>query len=174
MTTTNTIRTGFIDPNIIKDDFLGFDYVKQPLTKSSELDTWRSQGYYHKSFLGSMYSSKNPMPDWVDDVSEALEMEKCGLVFYRMDQLDIMPPHIDHFETYCKVFNVERDLVYRAIVFLQPWEPGHYFEYNGTGLVNWLKGEYVMYSTDTPHAASNIGTTPRYTLQVTGILKNSL
>ena len=50
-------------------------------------------------------------------------------------------------------------------------KPGHYFEYDSRGLVNWKKGDYVMYSTDTPHAASNIGIEPRYTLQVTGILK---
>ena len=38
-------------------------------------------------------------------------------------------------------------------------------------LVNWKKGDYVIYSTNTLHAASNIGIKPRYTLQVTGIKK---
>ena len=167
----NIIIVNQIEADIIQNDFLDFEYVKQPLTKSSELNNWRAQGYYHKSFLGSMYNSKNPMPDWINKVPDALGLEKCGFVFYRMDQLDIMPPHVDHFETYCKVFNVERESVYRAIVFLEDWKPGHYFEYNGKGFVNWEKGDYIMYSTDTPHAASNIGTEPRYTLQVTGILK---
>jgi hypothetical protein len=118
-----------------------------------------------------MYNSTNPMPKWVDQIPDALGMTKCGFVFYRMDQLDIMPPHVDHFDTYCRVFEVERELVYRAIVFLEDWKPGHYFEYDSRGTVNWKQGDYVIYSTDTPHAASNIGTSPRYTLQVTGILK---
>jgi hypothetical protein len=167
----NVVIKNRISKGIIKGDYLDFDYTKQPLTNSEELDTWRSQGYYHKSFLGSMYNGKNPMPEWIDEIPEALGLENCGFVFYRMDQLDIMPPHIDHFETYCKIFNVERHLVYRAIVFLEDWKPGHYFEYDGRGLVNWKQGDYVIYSTDTPHAASNIGIDPRYTLQVTGTLK---
>tara|TARA_B110000285_G_scaffold177636_1_gene199575 strand:+ start:681 stop:1190 length:510 start_codon:yes stop_codon:yes gene_type:complete len=167
----NVVIKSRIPKRIIKDDFLDFDYKKQPLTNSSELDNWRSQGYTHDSFLGSMYNSTNPMPKWVDQIPDALGMTKCGFVFYRMDQLDIMPPHVDHFDTYCRVFKVERELVYRAIVFLEDWKPGHYFEYDSRGIVNWKQGDYVIYSTDTPHAASNIGTSPRYTLQVTGILK---
>jgi len=167
----NVVIKSRIPKRIIKDDFLDFDYKKQPLTNSSELDNWRSQGYTHDSFLGSMYNSTNPMPKWVDQIPDALGMTKCGFVFYRMDQLDIMPPHVDHFDTYCRVFEVERELVYRAIVFLEDWKPGHYFEYDSRGIVNWKQGDYIIYSTDTPHAASNIGTSPRYTLQVTGILK---
>jgi hypothetical protein len=167
----NVVIKSRIPKRIIKDDFLDFDYKKQPLTNSSELDNWRSQGYTHDSFLGSMYNSTNPMPKWVDQIPDALGMTKCGFVFYRMDQLDIMPPHVDHFDTYCRVFEVERELVYRAIVFLEDWKPGHYFEYDSRGIVNWKQGDYVIYSTDTPHAESNIGTSPRYTLQVTGILK---
>mgnify|MGYP001166390121 FL=1 len=155
----------------IKDEFLSFEYIKQPI-KEEETLKWRKQGYYHKSFSGSMYSSKNPMPDWVNDVADQVGLDNCGFVFYRMDQLDIMPPHIDHFETYCRIFDINRNDVFRAIVFLQDWQPGHYFEYDGNGLVNWKKGDYVIYSTNTLHAASNIGVKPRYTLQVTGIKKN--
>ena len=94
----NVVIKSRIPKRIIKDDFLDFDYKKQPLTNSSELDNWRSQGYTHDSFLGSMYNSTNPMPKWVDQIPDALGMTKCGFVFYRMDQLDIMPPHVDHFD----------------------------------------------------------------------------
>ncbi len=154
----------------IKDNFLSFEYIKQPI-KEEETLKWREQGYYHKSFSGSMYGSKNPMPLWVNDVADQVGLDNCGFVFYKMNQLDIMPPHVDHFDTYCRIFNVEREKVFRAIIFLQDWKPGHYFEYDGNGLVNWKSGDYVIYSTNTLHAASNIGIEPRYTLQVTGIKK---
>jgi hypothetical protein len=85
-----------------------------------------------------------------------------------MDTLDIMPPHYDHFEAYCRIFNKEQNEVYRAILFLEDWKPGHYFEYNKISFNNWNKGDYVMYSYDIEHAASNIGIQPRYTLQITG------
>lgn len=166
----NWYKVGNIKSNIIGNEFLEFEYTKQPL-KEEELTKWREQGYYHKSFSGSMYSSKNPMPNWVNSIAEEVGLTNCGFVIYRMDQLDIMPPHIDHFETYSRIFNVDRNDVYRAIVFLEDWKPGHYFEYDGNGLVNWKKGDYVIYSTNTPHAASNIGIEPRYTLQVTGLKK---
>lgn len=152
----------------IQNDFYSFEYIKQPI-KEEEVQSWRSVGYYHKSFSGSMYGAKNLMPDWVNKAANQIGLKNCGFVFYKMEQLDIMPPHIDHFDTYCKVFNIDRNDVFRAIVFLEDWKPGHYFEYDNIGLVNWKKGEYVIYSTNTLHAASNIGIKPRYTLQITGI-----
>jgi len=72
------------------------------------------------------------------------------------------------YDTYCRVFDVDRSDVMRAIVFLEDWQPGHYSQMSDTGIVNWQAGDYVMWSADTPHAAANIGTQPRYTLQITG------
>lgn len=163
------ILTGNIDKSLIGKEYLDFPYVKQPI-KESEVEKWRSQGYTHSSFTGALYGGKNPIPQWAQDISEFIGLKNCGYTFYRMNTLDIMPPHHDHFETYSKVFNVNRELAHRAIVFLEDWKPGHYFEYNGELMGNWRKGEYVLYSSDIEHAASNIGIKPRYTLQITGTL----
>jgi hypothetical protein len=162
------IEVGKIDSKIIGEEFLFFDYIKQPI-KDSEVQSWRDQGYYHESFTGELYSSKNPMPEWTQKVAQGIGLKQCGFTFYKMNTLDIMPPHQDHFETYCKIFNVDQKEVFRAIVFIQDWKPGHYFEYNKIGFTNWNKGDYVMYSYDVEHAASNIGVEPRFTLQVTGL-----
>ncbi len=51
----NTVIKNSIDSSIIQEDFLDLEYKQQPLTKSSELDNWRSQGYTNDAFLGSMY-----------------------------------------------------------------------------------------------------------------------
>jgi hypothetical protein len=149
------------------DDFKDFNYVRQPIT-GEEADAWREQGYTHTTTTGKMYDSKNPMPEWVEKVASLLNLRNPGFVFYRMDTLDIMPTHVDHFNTYCRVFNQERKNVRRAIVFLEDWKPGHYFEVEGIGVVNYKAGEYVLWDADAPHAASNIGVDPRYTLQITG------
>lgn len=162
------IVVGKIDSTLIGDEFYSYNYEKQAITKEDELSTWRNKGYYHDSLTGSMYSSKNPMPEWVDKISSYIGLKNCGYTFYRMDTLDIMPEHEDHFETYSRVFNIDRSNVLRAIVFLEDWKLGHYFDYNGTGFVNWKKGDYVLYSYDIPHSAANLGTEPRYTLQITG------
>ena len=46
---------------------------------------------------------------------------------------------------------------------------GHYFEIDNQAFTGWEKGDYVMWREDAPHAASNIGIEPRYTLQITGV-----
>ena len=93
------IKVDNIKRTLIGNEFFTFDYTKQPI-KESEVNRWREEGYYHKSFTGALYSSKNPMPEWTIDISNAIGLKNCGQTFYKMDTLDIMPPHYDHFETY--------------------------------------------------------------------------
>jgi len=159
---------GFIDP-IWNDNYKNFAYTKQPISQN-EIDRWQSEGYTHDSFTGDMYNSKNPMPDWVDIIAEQIGLEKCGYVFYRMKTNDIMPTHIDHFEKYCEIFEVERKDVVRVAVFLEDWKSGHYFEIGKKAVTNYSAGTYVTWSCDEPHFAANIGVEDRYTLQITGIL----
>ena len=149
------------------NSYKDFSFIKQPLT-NEEINLWRSQGYTHNTFTGEMYDSKNPMPTWCDTVAEEIGLENAGFVIYKMKTNNIMPTHVDHFRRYCEFFKVERKDVWRAIVFLEDWKPGHYFEINGECFANYSAGDYVIWSADVPHAASNIGIEDRYTLQITG------
>jgi hypothetical protein len=151
------------------DDFKSLTYAKQPIT-DDEVSTWRSQGYDHvKSFSGSMYDSRNIMPDWVLNMENMFGMHDQTYTLYRMTTLEIMPVHSDHFNTYCRLHNTTPDKVQRVILMLEDWKPGHYFELDGIGYVNWKAGDWFKWTGDVPHAASNIGIEPRYTLQVTGM-----
>lgn len=148
--------------------FKNLEYMKQPVTQT-EIDDWKSKGYYHDNFTGNMYDSKNTMPAWVEGIGEFFpQLLNKTYTIYRMDTLEVMPTHVDHFRRYCKIFNVDRSKVRRALVFLEDWKPGHYFEVAGKGVVNWKAGDYCMWEPDVDHAASNIGIEPRYTLQITG------
>jgi hypothetical protein len=158
---------GSVNP-IWDTSFKNFVYVRQPLTQDEETE-WRAAGYTNRHFTGLMYDSTNPIPSWCNEIAEMLELTSCGFVFYKMPTGVVMPTHIDHFTRYCKVFNVEKDKVWRAIVFLENWKPGHYFEIDGKAIVDYAKGDYILWSNDSPHAASNIGLEDRYTLQITGI-----
>lgn len=162
------INSGKVDV-IWDDSYKHFAYEKQPLM-DYEIERWRSEGYYNESFSGHMYGSKNPMPEWVHEVASKIGLHKCGFVFYKMKTLDIMPNHVDHFQTYMRVFDAERKDVYRALVFLEDWKPGHYLEVDHKGVVNWNAGDYFLWSADVEHAASNIGIEDRYTLQITGTM----
>lgn len=158
--------TGSIQNNWPED--FNFQWVRQPL-KDSEIELWDSLGYRVKNYSGMMYDNKNPMPEWVIDIGNNFpELKNKTYTIYKMDTSEIMPTHVDHFETYCRIFNVDRSSVKRVIVFLQDWRPGHYFEISSVGVVNWNKGYWVKWDCDEPHAASNIGIDPRYTLQITG------
>lgn len=151
------------------DDFKSLPYVKQPIT-DEEIDKWQSQGYdYVKSFSGSMYDNRNPMPDWITSMEKLFGMYNQTYTVYRMDTLEIMPTHSDHFNTYCRLNNTTPDKVERTILMLEDWKPGHYFELDGVGYVNWKAGDWFKWRGDVPHAASNIGTESRYTLQITGM-----
>lgn len=162
-------KTGHLTPFWNMTEIENLPFSKQPI-KDYEIDTWRSWGYTHDTFSGDMYSNPNPVPKFTEQLGWQLGLRNCGFNFYRMKTLDIMPEHVDHFETYMRVFpSVRLEHIRRVILFLEDWKPGHYFEYNKRGFVNWRAGDFVMWKPDMPHAASNIGTEYRYTLQITGV-----
>ena len=81
----------------------------------------------------------------------------------------MFPIHQDHFISYKKLFNItDTSKIWRCIVFMEDWKSGHYFEIDGQPVVNWKKGDYVMWNNDVPHYAGNFGLEPRYTMQITG------
>lgn len=164
----NRIEIGHVG-RFWNDDFKNLSYTKQPVT-DEEINTWQEMGYdYIKSFTGSMYDSSNVMPEWISNLEQLFGMYNQTYTLYRMDTLEIMPVHTDHYRTYCRLNNVTPEKVCRIVMMLEDWKPGHYFELDGVGYVNWKAGDYFMWKGDVPHAASNIGTEPRYTLQITGL-----
>lgn len=150
-------------------EYKNFDYQKLQSWNPAMITDWRNMGYSHDSFTGAMYGGANPMPEWAYAVADEIGLRKPGFVFYKMITGDIMPTHVDHFKNYCKVFDVERAQVKRAVVFLEDWKIGHYFDIGGKAVVNYTAGKYVVWDCDEPHFAANIGVEPRYTLQITGI-----
>jgi hypothetical protein len=155
------------------DEFKNFNYVKQPIT-DVEKNIWISQGYTGvKSFTGSMYDSRNPMPLWISKFDNLFGLKNQTYTFYKMSTLEIMPLHNDHFSTYVKLFNSELENVHRVVVMLEDWKSGHYLEVDKVGIINWSAGDYVIWNHDCQHAASNIGIEDRYTLQITGELNDA-
>lgn len=156
------------------NSFKELEYIKQSITQE-ELDTWTSMGYDHvKSFTGSMFDNRNPMPDWVNNFKilfkgkhSSLPYKNMTYTFYRMDTLEIMPVHSDHYRTYIKMNNANPENIRRILVMLEDWKPGHYLEIDGVGITSWIAGDYFIWENNVPHAASNIGVEPRYTLQIT-------
>jgi len=62
------------------------------------------------------------------------------------------------------------DDVERSVIFLEDWKSGLYFEIDETPMVDWKKGDYILWKNDTLHMAENLGKENRYTMQVTEIV----
>ena len=134
-----------------------------------DITDWKRQGYTHTSFTGAMHVVKENYI-WLHKIAEKIGLSNCGFTFYKMSTGDIMPRHTDHFNTYQKIFNVEKSKVWRAVVVLQDWEPGHYFDIEHRAIVNYKRGEFVLFDAFCEHSAANLGLKDRYTLQITGQL----
>jgi hypothetical protein len=145
------------------------NYQREMFNCEEDLIKWRSQGYSQTHFTGSMYDMKNIMPDWCNRFFSIFEnSENVGLSFYRMDTCNILPHHRDTYSYYKKLFNIENNRsIWRAIIFLEDWKPGHIFEIEQEPITKWRAGEYVLWQYDSEHMAANLGLEPRYTAQIT-------
>ena len=150
------------------NEYENLSYEKHPAYED-DITTWKRQGYTHTSFTGQMHVVKESYI-WLDKIAEKIGLSNCGFTFYKMSTGDIMPRHKDHFNMYQKIYNVEKSKVWRAVVVLQDWEPGHYFDIEHRAIVNYKRGEFVLFDAFCEHSAANLGLKDRYTLQITGQL----
>jgi hypothetical protein len=165
----HTFERGYMGRYWNDKDFKNLKYIREPITEG-EISLWKSKGYDHvKSFTGSMYDNRNTMPDWIDRFRKRFwHYKNLTFTFYKMSTLEIMPEHVDQYKRYRELHNVKYENVVRILVMLEDWKPGHYLEIAGQGITNWIAGDYFIWEAGTPHAAANIGTEDRYTLQITG------
>lgn len=144
------------------------NYIRQPFNCEEDLVRWRSQGYSQDHFTGEMYDMKSIMPDWTKGFFSLFNGVNIGLSFYRMTTCNVLPNHRDTYNYYKKLFDVKNNSsIWRAIIFLEDWQPGHIFEIDNFPITQWKAGEYVLWQYDTPHMAANLGLEPRYTAQIT-------
>ena len=104
------------------------------------------------------------------DIFENFGWKDIGTSYYCMTSGTILPTHGDLYVRYIDLFNLygQEQSIRRAVVFLEDWTPGHYFEGMNVPLTQWTAGTVVEWNYDTPHMAANMGVAPRYTLQITG------
>ena len=110
------------------------------------------------------------IPRWANDVKKQFALRKTVPVIQKFTPGKYLPIHRDYYENYIKLNGIKKtDKIYRIIIFLEDWQPGHILDINGTIYNSWRAGDYVGFYYDTPHAAYNLGITDRYTLVITGI-----
>ncbi len=136
------------------------------------VDKWKSIGHLYVNYTGLLLEEYRGVPEWCLDVKGYLVnkynlQDACSSI-YCMPPGTIMPEHRDTYPRYKTLHNLDKlEKICRILVFLNDWESGHYFEVDKKPVVNWTKGEYIMWRGDTPHIAANVGSTNRYTMQIT-------
>jgi len=159
-------------PKFWDDEFKNLVYVNEQFNDTVSLERWVAQGYANK-FTGDMCDMRSPQPSWNErfvNIYTELGWKDIGTSYYRMGTGTILPTHGDLYLRYVDLFNLQgqEQRIRRAIVFLEDWKSGHYFEGNNVAKVNWRAGDVVEWCYDAPHLAANMGLEPRYTLQITG------
>jgi len=159
-------------PKFWDDEFKQLNYINEQFNDTESLERWTALGYANR-FTGDMCDMRSPQPSWNDrflTIYRELGWKDIGTSYYRMGTGTILPTHSDLYLRYVDLFNLQgqEQRIRRAIVFLEDWKPGHYFEGNNDARVDWRAGDVVEWVYDTPHMAANVGLTARYTLQITG------
>ena len=164
--------SGNVSSNIILD-YKNLDYINKPFNNQKTIEKWKSLGHNYEKYTGLMRDQSQQLPDWCFNVLEQIPLQNSLITLYCMTPGTIMPEHSDAFVKYREILSLkETDNVGIAVIFLEDWKSGHYFEIDETPIVDWKKGEYVLWKNDTPHMAANLGKENRYTMQVTGIYEN--
>lgn len=154
------------------DEYRRLDYINEPFNDEKSKALWLKAGYPER-FTGDMCDMRSSQPSWNQrfiDIYANMGWKNIGTSYYRMNTGTVLPTHGDLYVKYIELYNLrgQEHRIRRAIVFLEDWASGHYFEGMGVPLTNWVAGTVIEWTYDTPHLAANIGLTPRYTLQITG------
>ena len=154
------------------DEYKNLDYVNEEFNDPDNLARWTAIGFPAR-FTGDMCDMRSRQPGWNDrfiQIFAAQGWQDIGTSYYRMMPGTVLPTHGDLYKKYISVFNLQgkEHTIRRAVVFLEDWKSGHYFEGHGVPMTGWSAGQVVEWTYNTPHMAANIGFDPRYTLQITG------
>lgn len=154
------------------DEYKRLHYVNELFNDNENTRKWLAMGFPGK-FTGDMCDMRQQQPSWnqkfIDHFAD-LGWQDIGTSYYRMGSGTILPTHGDLYKRYVKLFDLQgqEHTIRRAVIFLEDWQSGHYAEYLGVPYTQWLAGAVVEWEYDDEHMAANMGSTPRYTLQVTG------
>ena len=154
------------------DEYKHLNYIREPFNDPDSLEKWIAKGF-SGPFTGYMCDMRSPQPSWNNrfiEIFQAQGWKDIGTSYYRMEPGTVLPNHQDLYKKYIELFDLkgQEHWIYRAIVFLEDWQSGHYSEVNGTPFVGWRSGDCLVWRYSTAHIAANIGDLPRYTLQITG------
>ncbi len=155
------------------DEFKSLDYIKEKFNDPETEIKWQDAGF-RGPFGGWMCDMRSPQPSWnqkfIDFFERYEHWKDIGTSYYRMDPGSGLPEHVDTYRKYIELFDLkgQEHKIRRAVVFLEDRKPGHFAECQDRGYSDWIAGFTLVWPWNAPHSAFNMGSEPRYTLQITG------
>jgi hypothetical protein len=145
-------------------------YVNEPFNDAVSLTEWQRLGYTQTRFTGDMYDMRNPEPEWLRPFRDIFLWQHFSWSLYCMRPGCVLPEHRDTYTRFKQIHDITNpSQIYRAVIFLEDWQSGHYFEIDRTPVTQWRKGHCVVWQNDVAHIAANVGSSNRFTLQITGV-----
>lgn len=169
------LRPVYLDYNF--EIFLAADY-SQRAEYSVNIQKTRNKGV---DVFPTSYNENNTMirqiwwePNQIDFefFGQILNMDVRVISSIKQEPGCILPVHTDEFYQMSLKNPGRTETKVRANIFLENWKSGHYLEYSNTPVVNWTAGQGFMWDSSVPHLSANAGLEPKYTLQISGFLKD--
>ncbi len=146
---------------------INIDYKNLPYRTRVDDSSGKNKDLYGKMYNASMDEDKNNF-----DFSHLFNWKNIGWNFYKFEPGKWLRPHQDHFYFYKKYYNLESDeTIRRCNIFLEDWKPGHAFGIDDKIIIHWKKYDYYVWDSTVEHWGGNFGSEDRYTLQLTGQIK---
>jgi len=160
--------TGAINSSIFDSAYKDVIYTREPFNCKKTIDFWKSN--YGEIFrTGELADHRSELPAWTNKIKSLFDLSFTECALYRMTPGDIIPYHKDTYKNYIKYYNIDNPIqIWRVVVFLEDWSPGHIFEIEGNPICNYKAGTFVQWNYDAEHMAGNLGFIDRYTMQITG------
>lgn len=84
----------------------------------------------------------------------------------------LQPPqslNVYHIDSFYRLKNEGLNNLVRANIFMKKWHPGHVLHLKDDSWNKWKKGDYIVWDSQEPHLAANLGAINKHTLQISGV-----
>lgn len=179
--TTKAMIKGNVDLSFLTDEMLDNTKYAETTVTGHANGYWEEIDVTHPKYAeGSdvIYQSfGDDCPQWVFKISELFDwVEHKQVTINKIKPGRFIPPHKDkmyNMRNYLEENNVDtenKELI-RLTIFLQDHKIGHWLNTDNQSFDNYSKGDYGYIFPDQLHVVGNLGHEPRYTMQITGLIK---
>ena len=144
-------------------------------TATYDMDVWNDLGY--ASITATQSTLKLDVTEFPQfkKMVDFLELKnnedyQTRVLVFRQLPGQILPSHIDNYKKPTEIHVSDTALnAVRFAVALNNWTTGHYWHFGNAVWQQWNAGDCVHWHRTMPHGTANVGHTPRWTLQITGL-----